>query len=801
MNSVPRRSNKFLNVTTDAILKIHFFYYCSREAWLRRIEREDLIDRFDVNIYICEKHFREVDLVHINDQKLLKSTGLPSLALSRVSVPVPVAKEQQRYADKSTQAAYSTTDNNTQTNIVPTTDASIQVKLETFASFKKKIHDAKMRLKTIKTGLEQNKRKSFQAACDRLLPPNLAELVKNQLNLNSSSRVTCYSLAQSIFSFNLSNISLRVYRMLDKNISLPGDMVLKRIYTSEMTTLSEELLGALKLKVNDMSEKEKYCTVLVDQARLKSNLSYNVQQDKIVGVHEIDGAQKPIPASSVLVVLVSGLLTNWMQPVGIAFLSVESAADISKWMDKVLAKLLGIGLKIKAYNPTFTSKFFNEAKVRNITVERPYFYIDDVKINFIFNVPHLMRDMRYNFLTHSFHFQKNGIECFAKCEFVKQFYEKDKTQKLRMAPKLTNAHVKAGRKCGVWLNPVRNAIQLLSKTVATGLATYIDFGEIDKSAQDTVDFIVLINDLFDLLNSTDASKAPPFSGKSEQMDVLHGAQIFFEFLQLTHLKTGIEPPVEDFVVPFQVTIASVIQLLQELQDEGFESFYTRRLTLDATEKLFKEIRSKADMNVVPTSQQFVVCFRRIFFSNILKPTVKGTIFSRDITRDLIMASRFTDNCPNENEREEPESDVDLKKITTSKFRSFLHAEKCKMKDVCLFLLKRCDENNQCERVTSYAQMIASGNLDDPELKDFFDNIWLMEEHFRNSFQEQGTVSGTSIYDRMKRSQWMPCPCYPATFIQKLFIRLRINMTMNYNNFLYRRMKYNAKTMVIPKLVA
>ena len=49
---------------------------------------------------------------------------------------------------------------------------------------------------------------------------------------------------------------------------------------------------------------------------------------------------------------------------------------------------------------------------------------------------------------------------------------------------------------------VKLATQILSRTVAAGMSTLIEYGELSKKAKCTIEFLININDLFDLLNSS-----------------------------------------------------------------------------------------------------------------------------------------------------------------------------------------------------------------------------------------------------------------------------------------------------------
>lgn len=86
----------------------------------------------------------------------------------------------------------------------------------------------------------------------------------------------------------------------------------------------------------------------MDAMSLKTNVFYDIKNDKIIGFHEVDGVQSPTPAKYALVLIMKGIFVKWSQPIGYALLSkCSSDANISIWIDKLIIKLFEIGLQIR----------------------------------------------------------------------------------------------------------------------------------------------------------------------------------------------------------------------------------------------------------------------------------------------------------------------------------------------------------------------------------------------------------------------------------------------------------------------
>lgn len=146
---------------------------------------------------------------------------------------------------------------------------------------------------------------------------------------------------------------------------------------------------------------------------------------------------------------------------------------------------------------------------------------------------------------------------------------------------------------------VRYATQLLSRSVASGLSTFIDFKVIDESARPTVEFIQMMNDLFDTLNSSNFCDSylykSAFSGNENQKDFLNKMLTFFQTLKLRDPKNGKDVAKNvKFINCFEITIQSILQLHEDLKQEGYPYLLTRRLNQDIIENFL----AKSDQKMV-----------------------------------------------------------------------------------------------------------------------------------------------------------------------------------------------------------
>ncbi|TGZ43804.1 Uncharacterized protein DBV15_12703 [Temnothorax longispinosus] len=140
--------------------------------------------------------------------------------------------------------------------------------------------------------------------------------------------------------------------------------------------------------------------------------------------------------------------------------------------------------------------------------------LNSMKIFYFFDMPHLMKAVRNNMITHNFIYDDQ----YVSWQHIKHFYEQDKIRNLRLAPKLTKEHIYPNN----WQKMrVKYAMQVLSATLVAALKTYISFGALGE-AMGTANFISDFDKLFDIFNSSKLFNAKefnkPFKGEQYQID-------------------------------------------------------------------------------------------------------------------------------------------------------------------------------------------------------------------------------------------------------------------------------------------
>jgi len=168
--------------------------------------------------------------------------------------------------------------------------------------------------------------------------------------------------------------------------------------------------------------------------------------------------------------------------------------DLQDIIISTIIKIQSTSLDIKAFITDMGSNFVGFSNNFQVSPFRPYFEVNNKKIVYIFDPPHLLKATRNMFFQHKFKLNEDLIEK----KYLVSFYNQDSTCNLRLAPKLTCPHIypNAFQNMRVYL-----AAQTFSATVAAGMETYLALNKLPISSKQTINFFKDMNKLFDIFNS------------------------------------------------------------------------------------------------------------------------------------------------------------------------------------------------------------------------------------------------------------------------------------------------------------
>ena len=128
------------------------------------------------------------------------------------------------------------------------------------------------------------------------------------------------------------------------------------------------------------------------------------------------------------------------------------------------------------------------------TANSPHFSVDGCLVHVVYDVPHLLKSIRNNFLKYDMHIEGS----VASWKHIDLFYQQDKVSPIRLAPRLTDRHVEVNN---VQKMRVSLAAQVLIHSVAAGLKTRVVTNELYADAMSTASFVEQVDTMFDVLNS------------------------------------------------------------------------------------------------------------------------------------------------------------------------------------------------------------------------------------------------------------------------------------------------------------
>jgi len=164
----------------------------------------------------------------------------------------------------------------------------------------------------------------------------------------------CCTQAEKNFSIGLFYKSPATYKYLrnKQNIILPGVSTIKKwIGNSKcMPGFNIGFLKQLQLKIETMTDEEKYCVVVFDEMSIKKYLEYSKYLDIVEGFEYLGHKGRTNQIASLAMVFVArGLYSTWKMPITY-YLSASSMKHdvLSEIISEVVEKLFSIGLSVTA---------------------------------------------------------------------------------------------------------------------------------------------------------------------------------------------------------------------------------------------------------------------------------------------------------------------------------------------------------------------------------------------------------------------------------------------------------------------
>lgn len=136
---------------------------------------------------------------------------------------------------------------------------------------------------------------------------------------------------------------------------------------------------------------------------------------------------------------------------------------------------------------------------KQVSIEKPFFYFNNTKIYYFFDIPHIYKNIRTAFLKYKI----DTIYGIADFDVVRKLFILDQSSNSRVCPKLSERHINPSPADKM---KVRLATQLLSESVSIGISIMGNLGkfkgQLQNNWQSTATFILNFNRAFDCMNSS-----------------------------------------------------------------------------------------------------------------------------------------------------------------------------------------------------------------------------------------------------------------------------------------------------------
>lgn len=559
----------------------------------------------------------------------------------------------------------------------------------------------------------------------------------NSLTYNSSATATFvkmqilhqkykrWTLKEKKFSLQLFYKSPSTYKFLRVNLKLvlPSISVIRKwIGNSKFNPgFSPKHFNDIKIKVETMSEKEKCCTVVFDEMRIKSYLEYNQSLDRVEGFEDLGFlGRKNLIGQQAMVFCARGLYSSWKMPLGyfITHSSMKSN-DLKTVIIDCIEKLFDIGLNVCAVVSDQGTNNQSAYKMLGMTSEKPYFYVRYKQIFSVYDVPHIFKNIRNNWLTNDILFKNHKVS-FSD---VRAVYNIDKQNTSRCLLKLTDAHLNPNAfqkmKCKL-------ALQIFSHSVSATIKTCVQTGQLkSESAIYTSEFVETLNNLFDCLNSKSLYNKNPFQSALTDdnkipYETLINAKIWSESLFKITNKGSTKPHSFNGLT---WSINAILGLYEKQKNLDYTYILTARLNSDVIENLFASYRQRGGYNRNPTVRTFRTTFQLNSKMNLIKPS---TISNCEPDSDINLLATVnepisqSENIISETENSDDDDSIILNEphLITEKPLEISVNRKITLQDCSEmyfagYLVKKLLEKFNCDNCSKSLQMCETDDINDP----------------------------------------------------------------------------------------
>ena len=375
-----------------------------------------------------------------------------------------------------------------------------------------------------------------------------------------------------------------------------------------------------------VSENQQDCVILLDEMSIKKLIQWDKKNAKFVGrvdYGNIKAETIDTEATDALVIMASGLQRPWFVPIAYSLTHSLNGEILKQIIIEAIRKLTDIGADVHGIIFDGAPKNFGVAEklgcnLKNLDGSFDHPTKPGHKMYVVMDICHMLKLARNAFADMQ-------IFCTAmnekiSWEYIVALHKTQQKDILHLGNKLKTKHVQ-------WQNhkmKVSVAAQTLSHSVSAAI-TFLRNLKLQefRDSKPTTDFILLINNMFDILNSK--SKFGKYYKKPIRLENIFDIQCYLKdaIETLKSLKDTNDLPLikgrrKAFVMEFYISSMSILSISKKLlsrPDHPYEYVLTYCFSQDQLEMFFAKIRSRFGWNNNPTALQLKYAIRQLLLKN------------------------------------------------------------------------------------------------------------------------------------------------------------------------------------------
>lgn len=398
------------------------------------------------------------------------------------------------------------------------------------------------------------------------------------------------------------------------NNHLPSVSTMRNWYASlnaspGYTTESFNILKKKATQYEEVTGSKLRCNLMCDEMSIRRHAQWNkstMQFDGFADTGRSAHGQDSLPlAKDALVYLITGVDDDFKIPVAYFFINGLNGVDRATLTNEIIIRLNEIGIEVVALIFDGLPANLTMCKALGADFDTGKAYISDPrqtnrKIYVFLDAPHMLKLARNALGTRNLIEGNGGV---IEWNYISLLFDSQKSLPCNLGNKLTKAHMQWQRQ--------KMSVTLASQTMSSSVADSLQFMKTEcdlfEHADATIEHIRIINDIFDIMNST--LNSGNATGYKRPISKDTAPELFNRFQEALHHLNGLQvqgenksifsSTVHTAYIGFRNNILNFMRIYEDYVETGkMEMIITHRFCQDHLETLFGSIRSMGGKNEI-----------------------------------------------------------------------------------------------------------------------------------------------------------------------------------------------------------